>query len=406
MSSLSPGLIIRGLSTISAVGATSDDWRAALALERAPVDRPHTLNSRPVFPLAQTLEASVSAVRQEHAFEKLDRAALLALVAAQRTLESLTHDHKPGCIAIGSSRGPTGAIEKTLAAFKSGEARVPPLTSPVTTAGNLSAWVAQAYLARRGDELPSTPLASISTSMTCSSAFHSLLVARSFVLSGMAECALFGGTEACLTPYSVAQFEALRIYSAGEGAWPCTPLSAELNEANSVAIGEGAGVALLTPDDGIAQPGDLRLLGVGWALERIPSATGISDDGQAFERAMGMAASQLGPLGIRGVDAVIAHAPGSRKGDQAECKAIQRVFPGATLCSTKHLTGHTYGASGMLSLELARYLLQGGEWPGLPYPSASRRYDSSPGAISVVAVNTAGFGGNAITLIVGVPAAA
>lgn len=400
-----PGLIIRGLSTISAAGATSDDWRAALALDAAPVERRTELNNRPVFPLAERLEESVGTTRQEHEYAKLDRAAVLGLVAARQTFQSLTEGQQIGCISIGSSRGATAAIEETLALFNSADGRVPPLTSPVTTAGNLSAWVAQAYLGYRGDSHHNTPVATISTSMTCSSAFHSFLVARSFVLSGMAHCAVFGGTEACLTPYSVAQFEALRIYSTGEGPWPCSPLSTTREDSNSVAIGEGAGVALLIPDDGTPHAGDLRVLGVGWALEGIPSATGVSVDGLAFERAMSMAVAQLDPLGDRHVDAVIAHAPGSRKGDQAEYAAIQRVFPQATICSTKHLTGHTYGASGMLSLELARHLLYGGEWPGLPYPSVSHPHNSAFGSISTVAINTAGFGGNAITLIVGQPLA-
>jgi 3-oxoacyl-(acyl-carrier-protein) synthase len=274
--------------------------------------------------------------------------------------------------------------------------RVPIFTSPTTTAGNISSWVAQEYLLQ-GGALRS--VANITTSMTCSSAFHSLLVAKSFVGSRMCRAALFGGAEACLTPYTVAQLEALRIYTTSTDAWPCRPCVESEEAPNSVALGEGAGTALLLADDGREVSGDLELLGLGWSMEEIPSATGISLDGQAFEASMRMALAQIESVG--GVDGVVLHAPGSRRGDEAELQAVSRVFPDADILSTKHLTGHTYAASGMLSLQLAQAVLYGAEWGGFPYPVRCRSgLLNSPRAI---AINTAGFGGNAITVIVGVP---
>jgi 3-oxoacyl-(acyl-carrier-protein) synthase len=353
------------------------------------------LNGSPVFPLAAALDVRVAQLRQEQSYTQLDRTALLGILCARETI-NIAGERDIGCITVGSSRGATSTLEETIQLFASGEARVPPLTSPITTAGNLSSWIAQDRLTHGTH----TATITMSTSMTCSSAFHSLLVARSFLVSGMASTALFGGSEACLTPYSLAQLEALRIYSHSEGAWPCTPFSSSPEESNSVALGEGAGTALLLHDDGRRVSGDLALLGVGWALESIPSATGISTDGLAFEQAMRMASSELGP---KNVGMVISHAPGSRRGDAAELAAIRKVFPHATICSTKHLTGHTYGASGMISLDLARFVLDGGVWSGLPYPSVLSGGDSNMRAGSAIAINTAGFGGNAVSLIIGTP---
>jgi 3-oxoacyl-(acyl-carrier-protein) synthase len=67
--------------------------------------------------------------------------------------------------------------------------------------------------------------------------------------------------------------------------------------------------------------------------------------------------------------------------------------------STKHLTGHTYGASGMVSLALAQALIEGATWAGFSYESAVQ---PDRGASSqVVLINTAGFGGNSVSVIVG-----
>jgi 3-oxoacyl-(acyl-carrier-protein) synthase len=144
--------------------------------------------------------------------------------------------------------------------------------------------------------------------------------------------------------------------------------------------------------------GDLALLGIGWALERIPSATGLSRDGNAIEAAMRMAVAQLPPR--RRVDAVVVHAPGSVRGDQAERAAVSRVFGDSIMvCSTKHLTGHTYGASGMVSLAMAQSLVSGAQWAGFPYPTIFSEYRTDNP--QTIAINTAGFGGNSITVVVG-----
>jgi 3-oxoacyl-(acyl-carrier-protein) synthase len=220
----------------------------------------------------------------------------------------------------------------------------------------------------------------------------------------MAPAVLFGGSESCLTAYTVSQLQALRIYSASANEyWPGQPLASDEGRdiPNTVTLGEGAGTAVLERYSGTVRLGDLELLGLGWQLERIPSATGVSLDGQGFEAAMRMATAGLSDS--EPIDAVIAHAPGSARGDEAEVTAIERVFgAGMPVYSTKHVTGHTYGASGMVSLQLAYWLLSGGKWPGFPY--RVRVNSRAPEAqIRRILINTAGFGGNTISVVVGLP---
>jgi 3-oxoacyl-(acyl-carrier-protein) synthase len=320
------------------------------------------------------------------------------MVAARCAVEAYPgHTEEIGLVSIGSARGATESLERTFRMFLDTSSRVPVHTSPTTTAGTISSWVAQDLFGRTDLREGIDRVVALDTSMTCSSAFHALLVALGFLRGGLATACLIGGSEACLTPYTVSQLQALGLYGRAAGAWPCQPLSEAPHASNSVVLGEGAGAAILTLDSSEPQEGDLEILGIGWALEETPSATGISADGLAFESSMRMACQGL-PSGVT-VDAVVTHAPGSVRGDLAEISAIRRILGELPLVTTKHLTGHTYGASGFLGLELARYLLQGGVWLGLPYAAAGSPVGT--GSVRAVMVNTAGFGGNSISVIVG-----
>lgn len=387
-------ILIRGLSTISPLGASRAEVDDTI---QRPVCRARLFGeseTRAIFPLTALGDDALLRVANEERYARLDRVTQLAVAAARETLRTeVARRDSIGCVSIGSSRGATITLEKTIRGCVESDPKVPTYTSPITTAGNISSWVAQEYLA--GAERGSSSLVSLNTSMTCSSAFHSLLTALAFVRSGMAETALFGGAEACLTPYTLAHLEALRINSELRTNWPCRPGSED--SGNTVVLGEGAGTALLCRDDHSNVDGDLELLGVGWALESTPTATGISADGASFEAAMTRAIQSL-PKGVS-VDCVVAHAPGSMRGDDAELSAIQRVFGRVMTCSTKHMTGHTYGASGMVSLGLAQSLLYGSQWPGFPYPCRFSG-DEAPPPRGVL-INTAGFGGNCISVVVG-----
>jgi 3-oxoacyl-(acyl-carrier-protein) synthase len=357
------------------------------------------LGGRAVFPLSLAASDDVAAIASLSEYAKLDRTTQMALAAARRTkTRSEGHHGFVGCVSLGSSRGPTESIERSLEELRSGTTRMSALTSPVTTAGNLSSWVAQELL-RGSSPTSAVPVAALSTSMTCSSAFQSLIVSYAMLQAGVAGTCLFGGSEACLTPYTMAQLDALRIYSDIRDSVPCRPCSVCAEGESTLVLGEAAGTALLVRDSAPRLPGDLELLGIGWAVEQIPSATGISEDGQAFESAMRMALKAI-PTGIS-VDGVILHAPGTVRGDRAEQAAVKRVLGDVDMFTTKHRSGHTYGASGMVSLALAQELLTGTVWRGVGYESTLAPLGTrSPKAF---AINTAGFGGNAVTVVVSAP---
>ena len=97
------------------------------------------------------------------------------------------------------------------------------------------------------------------------------------------------------------------------------------------------------------------------------------------------------------VDVIVMHAPGTIKGDLSEYKAIQKVFGESLplLTTNKWKIGHTFGASGMLSLELAVLMMQHNTFIGVPFAKAQKQIKP----IQKVLVNAVGFGGNAVSVL-------
>ena len=202
-----------------------------------------------------------------------------------------------------------------------------------------------------------------------------------------------GGSEASLTPFTLAQMRSLKIYASPETSYPCRALDLE-KKRNSMVLGEGASMVCMEYDpDATALA---FIAGIGFATERLKHNISISADALCFQRSMKMA---LGTLSPSEVDVVVMHAPGTIKGDLSEFRAIEKVFKETTpaLTSNKWKIGHTFGASGTLSLELGILMLQHQKFIGVPY--LHEQYGNPPKEIRRVMVNAVGFGGNAVSVL-------
>jgi 3-oxoacyl-(acyl-carrier-protein) synthase len=310
---------------------------------------------------------------------------LYAIYAARETISQAGWEEGDFGVNIGSSRGATALFEKYHREFiQKGEAST--LSSPTTTLGNISSWVAH-DLQTQGPE--------ISHSITCSTALHSLLNGVAWLKSGMANKFLVGGSEAPLTPFTIAQMKALKIYSRFERndpeGYPCRAFDLDKKQ-NSMVLGEGASMACL--EKGNLDNALARIEGLGYATEILEHNISISSDAVCFQRSMAMA---LGKTDPKEVDAVVMHAPGTIKGDLSEVAAIKKIFGKdmPALTTNKWKVGHSFGASGMLSLELAVLMLLHQEFIGVPYV----KYDAMPKHIKKVMVNAVGFGGNAVSVL-------
>ena len=105
----------------------------------------------------------------------------------------------------------------------------------------------------------------------------------------------------------------------------------------------------------------------------------------------------LGDIPFSEVDAIVMHAPGTIAGDMTEYRAIQKVFGEKMplLTTNKWKIGHTFGASGLLSLELAIMMLQMQKFIGVPFVP----YKNTENLLNTILVNAVGFGGNAVSIL-------
>jgi 3-oxoacyl-(acyl-carrier-protein) synthase len=284
-------------------------------------------------------------------------------------------------INIGSSRGATDLFEKHYQEYlETGKAQT--LASPTTTLGNISSWVAH-DLKSSGPE--------ISHSITCSTALHALLNGVAWLRSGMADKFLVGGSEAPLTDFTIAQMRALKIYSNSYEAFPNRAFDLKKTQ-NGMILGEGAAVCCL--EIGRKEKALAYVEGIGYATEILEHNISISAEAICFQKSMKMA---LENTDLSEVDAIVMHAPGTKAGDLTEYKAVQKVFGNdlPMLTTNKWKIGHTFGASGMLSIEMGILMMQHQKFIGVPFAEVQQPRKQ----IRKVLVNSVGFGGNAVSVL-------
>ena len=372
---------IRAISSISVLGSTSEEvWRSYLS-KAAFFQK---LNAgKWVSKITLETERVLKQLHQDnHSYKNLDRTTLLSILAARNLFAGSKLIKENLGINIGSSRGATELFEKYYSDFQQGK-KISAFTSPTTTLGNISSWVAQ-DIAADG--------VTIDHSVTCSTAMHSILNGIAWLQAGMADSFLVGGSEAALTPFTLAQMDALKLYSKSDTAMACESMRFQKKQ-NTMVLGEGAAVAFL--ERGISEKTKAIILGYGFASEKLVHNSSISENAECFQKSMQRA---LNSAKLETVDAVILHAPGTVKGDVAEKNAIDIVFGNQLplLTSNKWILGHTFGASGMFSIEMGVMMLQNNKFIENPFYSNARHL---PSGIKTVLVNAVGFGGNAVSII-------
>lgn len=341
-----------------------------------------------VSALPNELVLKIEALRHSDAkYKSLDATVLYAILASRMAVaRSDWKDSADFGINIGSSRGATHLFEKYHEEFIT-TGKVATLSSPTTTLGNISSWVAH-DLQSKGPE--------ISHSITCSTALHALLNGVAWLKSGLATKFLVGGSEAPLTAFTIAQMRAMKIYASETSTYPCRTFDFDKTK-NTMVLGEGAAVACLE----IANHENVLAYveGIGYATEVLQHGVSISAEALCFQRSMTMA---LGTIPPEEVDVIVTHSPGTIKGDAGEMIAIQAVFGNTIplLTNNKWKIGHTFGASGLLSVEMAILMLQHNHFINVPFlnPQSQKR------DLKKILVNAVGFGGNAVSVLLSIKA--
>jgi 3-oxoacyl-(acyl-carrier-protein) synthase len=378
-------IAITALSSLSSLGKNSTEvWNNYLQPNH--FLQLQSFGNAVEFAAPLSLQASqlIAEIRNSDSkYKSLDPSVLMAIWTSRQAVKQANWQDKSDFgINFGSSRGATTLFESHFQEFlETGQAQT--LASPSTTLGNISSWVAH-DLQSVGPEL--------SHSITCSTGLHAVLNGIAWLRAGMADAFIVGGSEAPLTPFTIAQMKAMKIYASKSPTdFPCRAFDFTKTK-NSMVLGEGAAAVCL--ELGKKTNALAYITGIGYATEILQHSVSVSAEAECFKKSMKMALKNTAP---EKVDAIVMHAPGTIKGDTSEYKAIQHVFGESLplLTTNKWKTGHTFASSGLLNMELGLLMMQHNQFIGVPFVEQQVQTKT----IKTVLINSVGFGGNAVSIL-------
>lgn len=340
--------------------------------------------------------------------KRTDRFVHLALAATQQALEDAQfritdlNAEQVGVI-LGTGIGGIRVLEEQQIIYlQKGPDRCSPFMVPMMIANMAAGHVAIRFGAKGPNSCTVT---------ACASGSNAIGDAFRLIQRGEVQVAITGGTEAAVTPLSVAGFSAMKALSTRNDApeQACRPFD---RDRDGFVMGEGAGILLLEELEHARSRGAkiyAEIVGYGLTCDA-HHITNPAPAGEGAARAMRLALKDAG-IQPDQVQHINAHATGTPVGDVAEVQAIRAVFgehaPRLAISATKSMTGHLLGGAGGIATVATALAIHHGwvpptlnldnldpECEGLDFvPHRARQM-----AVDVALVNAFGFGGHNVTL--------
>ena len=280
----------------------------------------------------------------ERTLPMLDRTTQLALVAAREAIDQSGLEFSADglglrtAVVVGTGVG--GEItqdEQSRRLYAENSQRLHPLTIVRLMINAPASQISIAY-GLRGP--------TFAVSSACASSNHAIAQAAQLIRNGLADVAITGGTEACLSYGALRAWEAMRVLADDT----CRPFSANRR---GLVLGEGAGIFVLESMAHARARGATilaELAGVGMSAD---AGDIVAPDPKGSSAAMNQALADAG-LAPEDVDYINAHGTGTPANDPTETRAIRLSFgvhaERLAVSSSKSMHGHALGASGALEL--------------------------------------------------------
>jgi 3-oxoacyl-[acyl-carrier-protein] synthase II len=340
---------------------------------------------------------------------RTDRFVHLAMAVSQQAVQhaGLGEDLAPANrervgVLIGSGIGGIATFEEqTKIMLERGPSRVSPFFVPMFIPDMASGMVSMRY----GAQGPN-----YCTVSACASSAHALGNSFRLIQGGEADVMITGGTEATVTPLTIAGFSNMRALSTRNDS-PETASRPFDAERDGFVLGEGAGAVILESlehalDRGATILGEV--VGYGQSADAY-HMTAPAPHGAGAQLAM-RAALRDGEIELGEVDYINAHGTSTPANDVNETAAVKAVFGEharrLVMGSTKSMTGHLLGAAGALEGVICTLVLQNGQIPptinfSTPDPECDLDYahnERQEREVRVALTNSFGFGGHNVCL--------
>jgi 3-oxoacyl-[acyl-carrier-protein] synthase II len=407
---------ITGVGLVSPLGVgTAENWEALLAGRSGigPITRFDT-TEYPSRIAGEVKGFDPHDYLDKKEVKKSDTFIHYALAAARFALQDsgLVIDESNGDrvgVVIGSGIGGLPLIEsmhKTL--LEKGPHRVSPFFIPGLIVNMAAGQVSIHHGAKGPNTSPAT---------ACTTGLHAIGDAFRFIQAGDADAMIAGGTEAVITPLSVAGFCASRALSHrnDEPEKASRPWD---EHRDGFVMGEGCGIVILEEWEMARRRGAAiyaEVVGYGMSADAY-HITAPHPDGDGAVRVMRIALrdADVPPAAIGYINA---HGTSTPLGDLSEVRAIKAVFGEhayrLAVSSTKSMTGHLLGAAGGLETGILALAVRHQMLPptiNLDVPGEGCDLDFVPhraraAVLEYAMSNSFGFGGTNASIVLKRPAA-
>ena len=344
-------VVITGLGTINPVGNTVEEFWDGIKEGKCGIDE---ITAFDTTNFKVKLAAELKNYNSENYFEKrdakrLDKFSQYAMISAREAWnDSMLDKEKENMervgVVLGSGIGGISTIEEEQTKLiEKGPDRVSPMYIPMGIA-NMAAGNIEIDLGIKGT--------SISMATACATSTHCIGESFHMIKNGYQDVVLAGGTEASITPLSVAGFTNIKaLTKATDKNRASIPFD---KERSGFVMGEGAGVIVLEELEHAKARGAkiyAEIVGYG-ATSDAYHITSPAPDGEGGARAMKIAIQEA-KIKPEEITYINAHGTSTHLNDICETMAVKAALGEdaarkTMMSSTKGNTGHLLGAAGVV----------------------------------------------------------